>query len=109
MYSSFVYSGILFQFESKVAHTLGCNSLIKGFNDPKNGDNNINGAVSLSPKVVQFVDCSIDIAFETSTYRSLNDDRVGLVTDFEYVIARNEAKSRVGRLQVVDGLPHVTF
>jgi len=39
----------------------------------------------------------------------LNDDGMWLIADFENVVPRYKTESRVCRLEVVDGLTHVSF
>lgn len=83
--------------------------LVKGFGNPKDCDDQVNGAVALVPELVEFFHCRVDIAFQTALDDSLNNNRVWLVANFENVVTRHESKARMGGLKVVDRLSHVAF
>ncbi len=65
--------------------------------------------VPQTPKLVQRVQCRVDLALPARFDHRLHFDRVRTVDDAEDVVAAHEAEAGPGALQVVDGLAHVAL
>lgn len=63
--SNLVYSGMLKHRRSAISpeNVLNKCSLIKGFDNAKYSNNNIDGTIPLIPELVQFFHCTVDIMF----------------------------------------------
>ena len=84
-------------------------ALIAHLYDPEYSHHDVDRAIALVPKLVELVHRAVNVALEARSNHGLDDNGVGLVADFEYVVPRYESEPGPGRLQVVDGLTHITF
>jgi hypothetical protein len=85
------------------------NILVKGFHDSEHSYNDVHSTVPLVPEFIQFLHCTINVTFQARSNDSLNCNWMRLVANFEDIVTRYEAKSRVSRLKVIDCLTHVAF
>lgn len=75
----------------------------------EDGHYDIYGAVALIPQIPQTVQRIIYLLRLALLHHLLDDNGMGLIANFEDVVWRDEVEPRIGRLQIVDGLSHVTF
>mmetsp|Transcript_13494 Transcript_13494/g.19822 ORF Transcript_13494/g.19822 Transcript_13494/m.19822 type:complete len:322 (+) Transcript_13494:110-1075(+) len=74
---------------------------------PKEGPNDVHGGIPRFPQIFQVLLGPIDVVLQALVEHALGPQGVGLVADLEHVLRGDAAKARVGRLQVVEGVPHV--
>lgn len=83
--------------------------LIRRLHDPEDRHHDVHCAIPLVPQFLEFLHGNVNVAPLASLQYILNDDWVRLVANFEHVLRRDKPEPRPGRLEVVDGLPHVSF
>ncbi len=83
--------------------------LVEGLHDAKYGYNDIHGTVTLVPELLKLYHGVFDVAFGACADYTLDDDGMGLIANFEDIVARDEAEPRPCRLKVVNRLSHVAF
>jgi hypothetical protein len=66
--------------------------LVEGLHDAKNGYNDINGTVTLVPELLKLPDGVLDVTFGACADHTLDGDGMGLIANFEDIVARDEAE-----------------
>lgn len=73
-------------------------SLVESLHNPEQRHNDVYSTISLIPEFTQFLHRQFNVALYASTYDALHYDWMRLIAYFEDIIARDEAKTREGRL-----------
>ena len=67
-------------------------SLVKGLHDAKYGYNDIHGTVTLVPELLKLPHRVLDVTFGACADNTLDDDRMGLIANFEDIVTRDEVE-----------------
>lgn len=83
--------------------------VVETLDHAEDGDDNVDGRVSLVPQLVDDLEGRVDVAGLARLDHLADLDGVRLVADLEDVVLRDKAESGPCRLEVVDGLAHVAL
>jgi hypothetical protein len=75
----------------------------------EDGHYDIYSAVPLIPQIPQTVQRVIYLLRLALLHHLLDHNGMGLIANFEDVVWRDKVEPRICRLQIIDGLSHVTF
>jgi hypothetical protein len=82
---------------------------VDGLGDPEHGADDVVARVSQIPQLLQRDHGVVDPCLVACLDHRLDLDGVRAVDHLEHIVSVDETETRCGRLQVVDGLSHVTF